>query len=260
MAPYFRHLTTKVVECPNLGAKPFYLGRAGISGDATLANVGSYDYLIPCADHGKMYNFVDVARYSGISFGMVLGGGIGPFQAYQKPCECEVPISERASNNFFSATGQFFITEATPGKVIELKAAGRVNCHNIFDLIQKALYNKYSKSSSPVALGGVFFLQNSAVEVNLLNDLPKEPYHTFPCFKEFQTTFKIEGPIIGTGTIVSHDPNNQDLVTQSFYCWDTEKQLTGHFENDICPDMANYTVYLYPARNILRLDKPYYRK
>lgn len=31
LSPHFGHLTAKVVECPNLSQRPFYLGRSGMS-------------------------------------------------------------------------------------------------------------------------------------------------------------------------------------------------------------------------------------
>ncbi|TRO81722.1 PTD012 family protein, partial [Glycocaulis profundi] len=58
--------------------------------------------------------------------------------------ECGSPASERASNTLISSLGQLFITEAMPGKVIEIVAHRRIGGPSIFDLIQASLYDKFS--------------------------------------------------------------------------------------------------------------------
>ncbi|KAL5963336.1 hypothetical protein TSMEX_008932 [Taenia solium] len=281
LSPHFGHLTVKVVECPNLSQRPFYLGRSGICGDSTIANVGSLDYLLPCADPSRLYDIMDITKYTGHCQGMILGGGVGPFQCYNKPCEvsteitfstrglqcnrsligfcskeCGSPASERASNTLISSLGQLFITEAMPGKVVEIVAHRRIGEPSIFDLIQASLYNKFSKQELPMALGCVFYLQNSGALANVLCELPQEPYHTFPCLKKYQASFNIDGPVIGVGTVLSHDPKKMGFSMASFHCWNASRLLTGHFENDVCPEKATYTVYLTPAKKLYRQDKP----
>lgn len=64
--------------------------------------------------------------------------------------------------------GQFFVTEAKPGKVIQIEAKDRCGGQNIFDMIQSALYEEYNCEELPMGVGGVFCMQNSSAKVSLL--------------------------------------------------------------------------------------------
>ncbi|VUZ39786.1 unnamed protein product [Hymenolepis diminuta] len=284
LSPYFGLLTVKVIDCPNLCRKPFNFSRSGISGDSTIASLGSLDYLLPAADPKRLYDLMHTAQASRLVQGMIIGGGLGPFQTYNRPCEVAADItfttrglesnhslvgfgdveSEsskfcRATNSYIASMGQFFVTEAKPGKVIQIEAKDRRGGQNIFDMIQRALYEEYNGEELPMGVGGVFCLQNSSAKVSLLNEVPSETYHTFPCVRKYKTSFSIEGPIIGAGTIVSHDPTTLGYMMKSFYCWNTARTLMGQFEEDDDPANACFQIYLTVATQIYRHDKPVYR-
>ncbi|KAM7533763.1 hypothetical protein Aperf_G00000105302 [Anoplocephala perfoliata] len=208
--------------------------------------MGSLEYLLPCADPSRVATEITYTT-GGIQCNRSLVGFIDK--------EGKSPESERASNAYISTMGQFFITEAVPGKVIEIIAHSRHSCPSIFELIQSSLYNKYSSRDLPLGLGGVFYMQNSSAK----NEVPKEPYHTYPCARTYKTPFTIDGPIIGAGTIISHDPANMGYFMSSFYCWNSRRLLMGQFEQDCDPMNAVYRIYLSPATKIYREDKPVYR-
>nr|CDS30813.1 Ester hydrolase C11orf54 protein [Hymenolepis microstoma] len=216
--------------------------------------------------------------------GMIIGGGLGPFQTYNRPCEVaaditftsrglesnnslvgfadkgeELPEFRSASNSYIATMGQFFVTEAKPGKVIQIEAKGRNGGQNIFDMIQGALYEKYRGEELPMGVGGVFFLNDSSAQVSLLNAIPGESYHTYPCVRSYKTPFSINGPIVGAGTIISHDPTSLGYMMKSFYCWNTARTLMGQFEYDNNPANAHFQIYLTVATQIYRHDRPVYR-
>ena len=69
--------------------------------------------------------------------------------------------------------------------MVEIIAQRRVGGPSIFDLIQAGLYDKFAKQDLPMALGGVFYSQNSGAQANVLVIRLQNKYIIF---KHFSST------------------------------------------------------------------------
>uniref|UniRef100_A0A0X3PY77 Ester hydrolase C11orf54 homolog n=1 Tax=Schistocephalus solidus TaxID=70667 RepID=A0A0X3PY77_SCHSO len=283
LQPLFGFVDAKVVECPNLTRKPFNLPRSGISGENTIACVGSHDYILPSISCRKQYDLMDVANACKVRAGEILGGGTGPYPTTGHPCEmvaelcyCNGSIScnrtlhaysdksgsapnlIKATDTKFHSSAQLFVSEGNEGWVIEVIAKRRLCEGSIGKFLHQALQSRYGRGDEPMALGGVFLLEGSGAKYHVLSELPNEPYHTFPDLKSYLKCFEMKAPIIGMGTVLSHDPNDLGLHMHSFHIYNVERNVAGHLETDTDPEAASYRIFLHPASHICRMDKPVY--
>ncbi|VDN10313.1 unnamed protein product [Dibothriocephalus latus] len=172
---------------------------------------------------------MDVAEACKVRAGVVYGGGTGPYRTTGHPCE-----------------------------VIEVIAKRRLCEGSIGKFLHDALQPRYGGRELPMALGGVFLLEHSGAKYHVFSELPSEPYHTFPDLKDYLKYYEMKEPIIGMGTVISHDPEDLDLRMHSFHIYNVERNVAGHFETDTDPEAASYRIYLHPASHICRMDKPVY--
>ncbi|VDL94561.1 unnamed protein product [Schistocephalus solidus] len=196
---------------------------------------------------------MDVANACKVRAGEILGGGTGPYPTTGHPCE-----------------------------VIEVIAKRRLCEGSIGKFLHQALQSRYGRGDEPMALGGVFLLEGSGAKYHVLSELPNEPYHTFPDLKSYLKCFEMKAPIIGMGTVLSHDPvrlpfififlpsgrvplkegslkqNDLGLHMHSFHIYNVERNVAGHLETDTDPEAASYRIFLHPASHICRMDKPVY--
>nr|VZI48208.1 unnamed protein product [Spirometra erinaceieuropaei] len=224
LEPFFGFVDAKVVECPNLTRKPFNLPRSGISGENSIACVGSHDYILP-----------SISCQKGSATNLI-----------------------KATDTKFHSSAQLFVTEGNEGWVIEVIAKRRLCDGSIGKFLHEALQSRYGRGEEPMALGGVFLLENSGAKYHVFSELPHEPYHTFPELKSYLKYFEMKAPIIGMGTVLSHDPNDLGLHMHSFHIYNVERNVAGHLETDTDPEVASYRIFLHPVSHICRIDKPVY--
>lgn len=277
----FKEVKVDIINCPDLKEAPFNLLLSGLSGQNVLCDVGSMKYLLPVIDKSKRYSFDKVAELSKVIQGQLLGAGAGPVFAYNKSCEMAAnvkfsgskiisnstlhgvynetthkPEVIRATDNNFSLLAHLLSTEGLPGSVIEVDVSGRLKEGSACVFLREALTEAFSKLANPVALGGVFALINSKARFHVLCGLPDHPVDTPEKMAAFVKHFEMEPPVLGVGTLVSHDPYNVDLKLEHFHCYNEAQTLAGHFYWDTEPEKAHYRFYLVVAKNLIRIDPP----
>nr|CDS27650.1 ester hydrolase C11orf54 [Hymenolepis microstoma] len=258
---------------------PLVFKPARLSGQNVVCDVGSMKYLLPVIDKSKRYSFDEVAELSKIIHGQLLGAGAGPFFIHNKSCEmaANVEFSDskiisnstlhgvynettyepeviRATDNNFALLAHLLSTEGLPGSVIEVDVSGRLKEGSAYVFLREALTSAFGKLAKPVALGGVFALNDSKARFHVLCGLPDHPVDTPEKVAAFVKHFEMEPPVLGVGTLVSHDPYNVDLKLEHFHCYNEAQTLAGHFYWDTEPEKAHYRFYLAVAKNLLRID------
>nr|VZI04180.1 unnamed protein product [Spirometra erinaceieuropaei] len=259
---------------------PIKLPSPGLLGNNTVCDVGSFSYLIPVADTSRRYTFSEVINASKLQAGQLIGAGAGPFFTAGKNCEMAaiVQVAEnnvcsnntlhgvynqsqnkpevlKATDNNFALLGHFLATEGKPGKVIVVDASVRTKDGSIYTFLREALTAKFGSESAPVALGGVFVLENSRGRFHVMPDFPKEPVDSPAKISSWLKFYEMSPPVMGVGTIVSHDPDKMDLKLEHFHCYSENGEEAGHFYYDTEPANAHYRFYLAPAKSILRIDR-----
>ncbi|VDN98676.1 unnamed protein product [Rodentolepis nana] len=272
----YKEVKVSITNCPDLKEAPFKLNLSGLTGQNVLCDVGSMKYLLPVPDKSKRYSFDKVAELSKVVQGQLLGAGAGPFFTHNKSCEMaanvkfsgskvisnstlhgvynETPEVIRATDNNFALLAHLLSTEGLPGSVIEVDVSGRLKEGSTYVFLREALKAAFSKLPNPVALGGVFVLNDSKARFHVLCGLPDDPVDTPEKVAAFVKHFEMEPPILGVGTLVSHDPYNVDLKLEHFHCYNEAQTLAGHFYWDTEPENAHYHFYLVVAKNLLRID------
>ncbi|KAM3173662.1 hypothetical protein ACTXT7_012092 [Hymenolepis weldensis] len=87
-----------------------------------------------------------------------------------------------------------------------------------------------------------------------ISEFPDHPVDTPERVAAFLKYFEMEPPVLGVGTLVSHDPYNADLKLEHFHCYNEAQTLAGHFYWDTEPEKAHYRFYLAVAKSLLRID------
>ncbi|VDK32691.1 unnamed protein product [Taenia asiatica] len=198
----------------------------------------------------------------------------------------------KATDNNFGLVGQLLSTEGLPGSVIEVDVTGRLKEGSVYVFLREALTAAYGKLDKPVVLGGVFVLTDSKARFHVLvsvnwvphvtisssmisylelftvdenlkapsliinqqPNFPPYPVDTPARMAEFIKAFEMDPPVLGMGTLVSHDPYGIDLKLEHFHCYNEAKNLAGHFYWDTEPEKAHYRLYLTVAKSLLRID------
>ncbi|VDM30381.1 unnamed protein product [Hydatigera taeniaeformis] len=181
----------------------------------------------------------------------------------------------KATDNNFGLVGQLLSTEGLPGsvvvcihtiflflslyifwhQVIEVDVADRLKEGSVHVFLREALTDAYGKLDKPVALGGVFVLTDSRARFHVLQpNFPPHPVDTPARMAEFIKVFEMDPPVLGMGTLISHDPYGIDLKLEHFHCYNEAKNLAGHFYWDTEPEKAHYRLYLTVAKGLLRID------
>uniref|UniRef100_A0A5K3F9F6 DUF1907 domain-containing protein n=1 Tax=Mesocestoides corti TaxID=53468 RepID=A0A5K3F9F6_MESCO len=229
--------------------------------------------------NSQKYTFDEVVRLSKLRQGQLLGAGAGPFYTHGKNCEMAANVrfedskissnstlhgvydeSTRspqvlaATDNNFALLAHLLATEGLPGDVIEVDASGRLKEGAPYVFLREALTSAYGKLDKPVALGGVFMLTGSKGRFHVLPDFPDHPVDSPSRVAEFLKFFEMEPPVMGMGTLVSHDPFGIDLKLDHFHCYNEKRDLAGHFYWDTEPQTAHYKFYLTVAKSLLRID------
>lgn len=77
----FGEVSVSVERSPDLTQAPFHLAGEGLSGSATLLDVGGPSYLYPLVDRSKLYELVSIARKTlpNAEEILTIGAGAGPF-------------------------------------------------------------------------------------------------------------------------------------------------------------------------------------
>eukprot|EP00108_Taenia_solium_P005830 TsM_000986600 transcript=TsM_000986600 gene=TsM_000986600 len=193
--------------------------------------------------------------------------------------QTETPQVIKATDNNFGLVGQLLSTEGLPGSVIEVDVTGRLKEGSVYIFLREALTASYGKLDKPVVLGGVFVLTDSKARFHVLispilvelfttdehlkalfliinqqPNFPPYPVDTPARMAEFIKAFEMDPPVLGMGTLVSHDPYGIDLKLEHFHCYNEGKNLAGHFYWDMEPEKAHYRLYLTVAKSLLRID------
>ncbi|VDD75496.1 unnamed protein product, partial [Mesocestoides corti] len=252
---HFKSVNVRIVPCPDLKASPFRLLCSGLSGQNIVCDVGGMSYLLPVPDKTKMAANVRFED-SKISSNSTLHG------VYDESTRSPQVLA--ATDNNFALLAHLLATEGLPGDVIEVDASGRLKEGAPYVFLREALTSAYGKLDKPVALGGVFMLTGSKGRFHVLfieaavpllqPDFPDHPVDSPSRVAEFLKFFEMEPPVMGMGTLVSHDPFGIDLKLDHFHCYNEKRDLAGHFYWDTEPQTAHYKFYLTVAKSLLRID------
>ncbi|VDL95849.1 unnamed protein product [Schistocephalus solidus] len=122
----------------------------------------------------------------------------------------------KATDNNFALLGHFLATEGNPGKVLAVDVSVRAKDGSIYTFLREALTAKFGNESAPVALGGAFVLDNSKGRFHVMPDFPKKPVDSPAKISSWLKFYEMSPPVMGVGTIVSHDPVGYFLSTLEF--------------------------------------------
>ncbi|GAB1598454.1 ester hydrolase C11orf54 homolog [Argonauta hians] len=271
---YFQDVSVNIVDCPNLTQEPFHLAAEGICGNPCLADVGGPPYLLPTVCRDKVYNFESLADIYGKK-GFFIGAGAGPAHKIGVNSEmmCNVNLSkpdgyktyiaklnkendshilENIDHTSFMLMANLLCCEGKPGKVLEIKAGQRIGDDNFPTAIRKCLKSKYGEE--PVALGGLFIMEQGKAKFHIMRDFSCEPIKSTSQLDNWLYFYEAEAPLVCLGELVSHDPD-LDLRVEHFHGF-SQHGHGGHYHYDITPKEVRYRAYFSVAEILYRIDKP----
>ncbi|XP_014784110.1 ester hydrolase C11orf54 homolog [Octopus bimaculoides] len=271
----FQDVSVNIVDCPDLREKPFQLAAEGICGNPCVADIGGPPFLLPTVHKEKIYNIKTISEISGQQDGFFIGAGAGPAHLIgvnsemmcnvnlNKPDGCQTYIAKvnpengcfnlkQIEHSSFMLMANLLCCEGKQGKVIEVKASKRIGDDNFPTAIRKTLKSQYG--SEPVALGGVFIIENGKAKLHIMPDFSCKPINNVTELNNWLRFYEANAPLVCLGELISHDPD-LDLREEHFHCFSPHGQ-GGHYHYDVTPEEVSYRAYFSVAKTLYRIDKP----
>ncbi|XP_037049611.1 ester hydrolase C11orf54 homolog [Bradysia coprophila] len=276
----FGEVTVEVVNCPDLQRAPFHLACNGLSGSATLCEIGGPPYLLPLVDRTKLYDLREISRKllkSGEIFSIGAGAGYHPY--LNENCEGIYNMKIKADNDTDGSSSYFvtkksskecnlipvphdetrlallaniFMCEGKPGPVVRVHCKQRIGSDDFIGSIRKALALKYADKT--VGLGGVFLLKQGKAKQHVMSDFSKTPICTEEELHAWMNYYEMPATLINLGTLVTND-SDLDLRLQHFHSF-SKSVWGGHYHIDTTPDIVEYEGYFNVGERIVRIDRP----
>lgn len=268
----FTSIKCEVVDCPDMRKAPFHLAAPGICGSPRLCDVGGPPYLVPQVQRDKLYNLKDIAEEVGLPGANFIGAGAGSSRLTGTNCELMPnshlatdtikthfakmkdgkPILERYMSNEFGLLANLLATEGKGGKVLKVKATGRIGDKTFVNAIRTALAKEYG--DKPVGMGGVFIIGKGNAKLHVMPDFSATPLVTDEDVDSWLHYYEAHAPLIMLSCFVSHDPG-LDLRVEHTHGFSTHNQ-GGHYHYDTTPKFVEYTGMFTIAESIHRIDAP----
>ncbi|XP_031640187.1 ester hydrolase C11orf54 homolog [Contarinia nasturtii] len=277
----FAEVSVEEVECPDLTAAPFHLASSGLSGSATIVDVGGPPFLLPLVDRTKIYDLVDIAHkvLPNAKDVYLCGAGAGPHPLIGSNCEgiFNLKVNEDGSvvnethiarvtpgdelcdtqkvphnETKFALMANLYVSEGQKGKVLHVKCKKRLRADNFITACQNAV--KRAFADKHVGVGGVFILKNGNAHQHVMRDFSKIPLHTNEDVNNWLKFYEMPGILIALGTFVSDDMD-LDLRLQHFHSF-SKSNWGGHYHYDTTPNTIEYEAYFNVGQRIIRIDPP----
>ncbi|KAL6437402.1 hypothetical protein ACFW04_005116 [Cataglyphis niger] len=282
--PFFEELEIEVVSCPCLIKAPYNLAAAGLSGNTSILELGTFDYFYPNPRTDFAFNIRYIlSRCNNDVF--VIGSGFAaqPCMPYNGHLTMNAVVSANSTNIInnsciayevvanelklqiindpnqikCSLFGNFFLSDGKRGPVIKLRAKGRRSRSNITALIQKALANRCQKR--PLIGLGIVLVINGGLTVQYLlpHNFVSSGYNRLLDYYSRITPYSFTCiNLIALGALIS---KNLDFcgneITKMFLRDETSMfnalpnfESFGNFLNDLTPDDTEYIVYINIAQ------------
>ncbi|XP_071644812.1 ester hydrolase C11orf54 homolog isoform X2 [Temnothorax longispinosus] len=228
----FKKLTIDVAACPCLTGEPFNLAGVGLSGNASIIEVGNYTNFMstPQYDTAK-WNFREIlslTTYDSFIIGsdyaakpyMPYNGHLIMNAVYRAPTNItnasRIAFADNGRSRIEMLTdpyqimcsfvGNFFVSEGRNGNVLRVRAKGRESNLDIITIMQGILYKRYcEKKNCTVALGGVLRIKNGRMTQNIMpGQYPPRVSSFIDLARWFQYhNMYFESDLIAVGTIVN---------------------------------------------------------
>ncbi|XP_071644516.1 ester hydrolase C11orf54 homolog [Temnothorax longispinosus] len=168
----FKKLTIDVAACPCLTGEPFNLAGVGLSGNASIIEVGNYTNFMstPQYDTAK-WNFREILSLTTYD-SFIIGSGYAakPYMPYNGHITTDGSRIEMLTDPYqimCSFVGNFFVSKGKNGNVLRVRAKGRESNLDIITIMQGILYKRYcEKKNCTVALGCVLRIKNGRMAQN----------------------------------------------------------------------------------------------
>lgn len=278
----FQDVSVEIVDCPDLSKAPYNLAGSGLSGSATLIEVGGPPYLLPTPDLSKVYDIKEIVQKS---LGgkkcdvLAIGAGAGPFIIMNSNCEgiYNLSITKDGTVTNESYVGKvdgpeekciqlrvpktetrfglllnLFACEGGPGKVLRVRCKKRIGELNFIESIRIALAEHFGEKC--VGLGGAFILKSGKAKQHVMRNFSKTPLHTEEDLNNWLKFYEMPATLTALGTLITHE-NDLDLSLQHFHSF-SNSNWAGHYHYDTTPDIAEYEGYFNIGEKVVRVDKP----
>ncbi|KPJ00218.1 Ester hydrolase C11orf54-like [Papilio xuthus] len=279
----FETVEVSVVDCPDLTQPPFDLQAPGISGNATLVEIGGPPYLVPLVQRDKVYDLAALLRHLRRDPALLVGAGAGPWPYIGVNCEGIINLrlqdgavrqgtrvvsvqpvgAAKGSSGYLqrrlpdgetrtALLGNYLMSEGAAGKVVRVVAKRRVGGDNFITAIRGALRARYGERG--VGLGGAFVVREGRVKHHVMPDFSSAALCSDEDVDRWLHYFEMRAPIVHVGTLVTADLG-LDLRVQHFHGFSAHGD-GGHYHYDTTPDSVHYEGYFTPADTIVRVDAP----
>ncbi|KAH3890800.1 hypothetical protein DPMN_014888 [Dreissena polymorpha] len=273
----FASVHVSIVECPDLTSAPFNLSAPGLCGNAKLVDIGGPPFLFPYAQRDKVYSFRHIADMCDSKEPFMLGAGAGPAHVLGVNSEMMNTIKlepngksvnrgyvakiDKITNacqlqpmpcDEFNLMGNFLVCDGLPGQVFEVKASTRIGEEDFSRCLKNSLKRYYGEK--PVALGGVFLIEQGKANIHIMSDFSESPITSEEQVNQWLKFFEMGSTLVCLGELVSHDPG-YDLRDEHFHCFNDQGE-GGHYHYDTTPQSVQYRGYFVMAHDVYRIDQP----
>jgi len=273
----FKTVKVEVVDCPDL--RDWGVAGEGLGGSTRLLDIGGVPFLMPTVMRDKLYDMKDYPTLTGLTEGLVIGAGAGPWPFINRNSEMMPNLYVNKDKSLIQRThitrtkdedgsyetldlpdsetrnavlGNIFISEGKPGKVLKISCSARTGPKNYVTCMREVLGDHYGEKA--VGLGGVFKVLQGKIKVHVMPDFSACPITTDEEVNQWLKFYEINAPFTVLSTLISRDPG-LDLRVEHSHGWG-EAGTGGHYHYDTTPDQVEYLGYYNTADLCYRVDKP----
>ena len=283
----YESVSVAVTKCPDL--REWGCATEGISGRTRILDVGGEAYAHNKRYRDKHFDIAAMAESCGLPDGSIFGAGMAcpavldghcgemiasiglPGNIHSKVARVgqgKACIVEDYGALIHSGLSNLYLSEGSPGPVIELKISKRIGDEaSLTQAMRKSLIDNLNTGGSrQIALGGVFRIAGGRVRSHVMPDYDRIGFEYFDeerneAFRDFLQFYEMGPNLLCFSVLWTGDPTGNGLRLRAsgehthFYAVDG-KQEAGHYHGDVTPDEFACTGYFHPAERVFRINDP----
>ena len=223
----FAEVEVVAVDCPDL--REWGIAGEGLGGNTRLLDVGGPPFLIPTVMREKLYDMRDYPKLTGLSEGMMIGAGAGPWPYINRNSEMMPNLFVNQDKTIIQRTfitrtndedgsyetlklpetetrnavlGNLFLCSGEPGKVLKVHCKVRTGEKNFVTCMREVLNAHYGEENT-VGMGGVFKILQGKVWIHVMPDFSPCPINTDEDVNNWLKFYEMSSPFTVLSTLIS---------------------------------------------------------
>jgi len=272
----FQHISTSIIDCPDLSVGPWNLTGKSLGGMRKIADVGGPDNIHFMKNNNKTYQVEDITKAVGIPDGFVIGPAaassqcikegvlaelitdcnVSTHQIHSKSCKVISDgsyVLENYNSNEIGALANLLVCEGKPCEVICIKCSTRKGEENFISCLRKSLDENFKNQS--IGLAGVFEIKKGSIRAHVMPDFPKRDMISKKEVDEWLKFYEMKAPLVCISVFISNDRDNLGLRLEHTHFYSAHGD-GGHYHFDTTPLEVEYEAYFVPCQEVYRLNPP----